>query len=192
MGDIYQLYKSYEPEQIHPSVFIHVYPNNTEVALRPFYVAEDLDLYNQWLNEELHSGNKKKDTPSVFEASYFQTTLRSTNTQSLWGLINGQSAFQVDMYKADEHQPPFSEKSLLLSGVDVFLQLIIAPKIMAEPMLAGCILPACITHCLNHTGVKRVLLVSDEEDVLYRWLAEKARPNTRYGLKNGKTLYIYE
>lgn len=189
MGSLNQLYRVFEPGQKHPFVFMHCYAGDIEVSIRPFFSPEDLMFFNLWLNEEF---GKKVHPPSNFDASYFHSTLLSTNTQSLWGVINGQPSFQAELHQASENQPPFREKSLLLSDGDVILHLIIAPHIIDQPLLAATVLPACMDHCFNHSGVERVLLVTEKQDLQYGRLAEEALPSSQLAMKNGKSVYIYE
>jgi hypothetical protein len=192
MRIIDQLYRSYDPEQEHVFVFDHRYTEDAGVALRPFSIKKDLEIFNHWINEAFYSNNKKTNSTSYFDGSYFRTILLSPNAQSLWGLINGQPAFQVDFYKATEHQLPFREKGLSLTEADVFMQVIISPGIISDPFPSVWILPACIDHCFNHSGVKRVILASDAQDIDYRRLAEKALPSAHCPLKNGRIVYFYE
>ena len=192
MPSIDQLYRSCDPEQEQDFVFDHRYNKDLVVRLRPFSIHKDLDTFNQWINKQFHGSDKKMSAPSYFDGSYFRTILLATNAHSLWGMINGQPAFQVDLYKATEHQLPFREKGLSLMEGDVFLQVIISPDVIGEPLQASWILPACIHHCFNHTGVDRIILVNDVHDVHYRWLAEKASPTARWPLKNERAVYLYE
>lgn len=191
MGTIDHLYRSYDPKQEHGFVFDHRYAEDVVVALRPFSIKKDLFTFNKWINQVFHTDNKKINMPPYFDSSYFDITLPAPNTQSLWGLINEQPSFQVDLYKATEHQLPFREKGLMLTAGDVFMHVIIAPHII-DSSFAAWILPACIDHCFNHTGVERVMLMNDAHDIHYQQLAEKASPTSHCPLKNGRSVYFYE
>jgi hypothetical protein len=191
MYTIDQLYRSYDPDEGQDFVFDHRYNDDTIVALRPFSIEKDLSTFNQWVNEELHIGNKKFSDPSYVDGSYFRTTLRISNAQSLWGLVNNKASFQVDLYKAIQYHLPFREKGLMLTEGDVFLKIIIASSII-NLSLAEWILPASIDHCFNHTGVRRVMMATDAQDIYYRQLAEKASPASRLQFRNGRSVYFYE
>ncbi|HEX2627596.1 MAG TPA: hypothetical protein VHM26_01245 [Chitinophagaceae bacterium] len=191
MRTIDHLYRSYNPEKEYAFVFDRRYTKDVAVALRPFSIKKDLFTFNKWINEVFHTGYKKINIPPYFDGSYFDITLPAPNTQSLWGLINEQSSFQVDLYKATEHQLPFREKGLMLSAGDVFMHVIISPRIIGSSSAAW-ILPACIDHCFRHKGVERIMLMNDAHDIHYRELAEKASPSSHCPLKNGRSVYFYE
>jgi len=190
MHTIDHLYRSYDPEEEHAFVFNHRYTDDVEVALRPFSNQKDLSTFNKWINEELHVGNRKLHTPSHVDGSYFRTILRIPNAQSLFGLINDQPSFQVDLFKATDYHVPFYKKGLTLTDGDVHLQLIIS-SVFLNSSLAEWILPACIDHCFTHTGVQRVILLSDAQDTQYCRLAEKASPISHYKIRNNRSVYFY-
>jgi hypothetical protein len=184
------LYNQYSAGQKHPEVFNRKFNAGAiDISIRPFFIPDDFHLYNEWINEEINAGKNGKQTRFYFSENYFKTILESSNAQSLWGLINGEPAFQLDLYKAIHYHTPDQVSNISLLPGDVMIQLVIAPRIAIDKPAASFILPACLQYLAIRSD--RVFFTTDKDNFFYNKLAESGSPVLKLVAKNRKIVYVY-
>jgi hypothetical protein len=190
VGSPSTLYNQYSAGQKHPAVFRQTFDaGSITVSLRPFYIPDDFQLYNKWINEEIKKEKNDKEIPSFFSETYFKIILESSNAQSLWGTINDQPAFQADFYKAVHYHTAEQLSHLTLSPGDVMFQLVIAPEIINENHLASSILPACLQYLSINS--ERAFLTVPRSSEYYNKLAQLAGPVAKMQAESNKFIYVF-
>ena len=189
MNTIGQLYRQYDPWVKHPDLFSgSLHGESVGITLRPFFIPEDFHFYNEWLN---HDADSPGNLSSAFSENYFLAVLESSNAQSLWGLIDGEPAFGLELYKAVQYHAPDEIKNLRLQSGDVMMQIVIAPWIMNDNKLSEYVLPACLKYIFTYSGTERLLLVLDRDSLVYIRLARQAKPFHSYVSEDKKVIYEY-
>jgi hypothetical protein len=190
VGSPSTLYNQYSAGQKHPAVFSQTFgAGSILVSLRPFYIPDDFQLYNKWINEEIKKEKNEKQIPSFFSETYFRIILESSNAQSLWGTINDQPAFQADFYKAVQYHTAEQLSGMVLSPGDVMFQLVIAPEIQNENHFASFILPACLQYLAINS--ERAFLTVSRSSGRYNKLAQLAGPVAKMQAESNKFIYVF-
>jgi hypothetical protein len=193
MKFIAHLYQQYDPWVKHPILFrktFHPWP--VEVSLRPFFIPDDLGLYNQWVNYQFNPGRRPGLPASVFSENYFQAVLASSNAQCLWGTVNDQPAFGLELYKALQYHASDDIRDIRLREGDVMMQIVPAPGIMdSHEELATYILPASLEYIAEDPASKRVFFITEEDNGFSRNLVKLARPFRRLYADKGRVIYEF-
>lgn len=186
-----QLYRPYDPGKLYPDLFrFDAADKPLRVRLRPFYIPEDFHLYNEWINQVLYPDKQASYPPvSSFTASYFTAILESQNAQSIWGLIDDEPAFSMEIYEAVDYPIDFGSDIRIARG-DIILELIINPALVNDRERVHYILPACLAYLKKFAGSAKIVWLIDEEDQEYQQLARAAQPAFYVVIRN-KQLWIF-
>ena len=186
------LYREYNPWQKHPDVFVKDFIQpSVQVRIRPFFISEDFRFYNEWVYKEINPPNNAGTELSALSKNYFIATLESSNAQSFWGLINNEPAFQLDVYEALDYHLQDHVKGGNLQPGDVMMQLIIAPYLLDDELLANHILKICLEYLSTFPGTRNIIWVINRNDEPYRRLARKACLTLTHDPEKGNQVYHY-
>lgn len=186
-----ELYKQYDPEQRHPIVFEKMFQSGAVyMALRPFYIPNDFHLYNEWMNQQIAVSNDRMASDSVFSQGYFRALLKSSNAQSLCGLINLEPAFQVDLF-TPLYYPEDSIDGIDLEPEDVIMQVVMSPRLVTHHQTAGNILSFCMDYLSSFTALRRMFWAIGSDYQFYNAVIKKSKIPCRPLTGNGNDVCGY-
>lgn len=188
-----QLYRPYDADLLHPDLYeLGFEAGAVNIRLRPFYIPEDFHLFNEWINHLLYPDNLSFYPPiSSFTESYFKAIMESFNAQCIWGLINDEPGFSMEIYEAVDYPIDFANNIRLKRG-DIILDLIINPLLFDDRPKLRCILPACLGYLRKHADSNKIVWLIDQEDKHYHELAIAAQPVLNQVIEKNKQLWVFE
>jgi hypothetical protein len=169
----YPLCQPYDPFTEHPVLYNETFlPAAITVSLRPFHIAQDLPLINNWFNAQFDKSKDPRD-PFQYTGDYYTTLLTGSNSQPLLGSIDQKPVFQVDIYQA-----MLAPDSLLeanpFSQNDFVIQLLLSPESMQNLPATLYSLLACLDCFFRHEEVHRITWMVNTRDKNFRFIASLA------------------
>jgi hypothetical protein len=161
----------YDPFREHPGIYSKMFmPGKIYVSLRPFYIAHDLPLINNWLNFQFANLKKPARDPFQYTEDYYTTLLATANSQSLLGIVDHIPSFQADIYQA-----MLGPDSLLndtsLNDKDYIIQIMMSPETMQNLSLSMYTLVATLDCLFNYPEVNRVIWMTNASEKNFRFIA---------------------
>ncbi len=165
------LCQSYDPFTEQAVIYNQIFlPGRVQVALRPFHIAQDLALINNWFYYQFPQLPETLHHPFQYTEDYYTTLLTGANSQPLLGLIDRQPAFQVDVYHAS-----LGPESLVdvaqFSGTDFIMQLLLSPDAAQSlPAIMHSLL-ACLDCFFSYVEIDRVIWMTNAREKNFRFIA---------------------
>jgi hypothetical protein len=165
------LCQPYDPFREQPAIYSKVFlPRKIYIALRPFHIARDLPLINQWLNFHFAGIQAPGRDSFQYTEDYYTTLLTTPNSQPLTGMIDHHPAFQVDIYQA-HLGPDRLLESIPLSDNDYIIQLMLSPGSVQDLSLSTHALLSCLDCFFKYPEVNRVIWMTNAGESNYRVIA---------------------
>jgi hypothetical protein len=161
------LCQPYDPFREHPAIYNEIFlPGKIHISLRPFHIAHDLPLINDWLNFQF---TPNKD-PFQYTEDYYTTLLDTPHSQPLMGMIDHQPAFQADIYKSLLGPDKLIE-STTLDENDYILQLMLSPNTQQNLALFTYSLLACLDCIFQFPEVNKIIWMTNPGERNFHFLA---------------------
>jgi hypothetical protein len=165
------LCQSYDPFREHPGIYSKVFlPGKIHISLRPFHIAHDLPLINNWLNFQFAHIKEPVRDPFQYTEDYYTTLLATPNSQPLMGMIDHQPAFQADIYHAGLGPDKLLDNTTLNDN-DYIMQLMMSPHTLQNLSLSTCALLACMDCFFKYPEVNRLVWMTNAGEKDFRFIA---------------------
>lgn len=165
------LCQPYDPFREHPGIYSKVFlPGKIHISLRPFHIAHDLKMINDWLNFQFAHIHEPVHDPFQYTEDYYTTLLATPNTQPLMGMIDHRPAFQADIYEA-QLGPDKLFDNVSLCDNDFILQLMLSPDALQNLSLSTGALLACLDCFFNYAEVNRIIWMTNTGEKMFRFIA---------------------
>jgi hypothetical protein len=165
------LCQQYDPFREHPLIYSKVFlPGKIHFSLRPFHIAHDLTMINDWLNFQFAHINGPVRDPFQYTEDYYTTLLATPNSQPLMGMIDQKPAFQTDIYEA-QLGPDKLLDNVALNVNDFIIQLMLSPDTLQNLSLSTAALLACLDCFLNYPEVNRIVWMTNAGEKMFRFIA---------------------
>lgn len=165
------LCQPYDPFTEQAAIYNQTFlPGRVQIALRPFYIAQDLALINNWFNFQFPQATESSRDPFQYTEDYYTTLLTGANSQPLLGIIDRKPAFQVDIYHAVLGPDSLVEVASF-SDSDFIMQLMLSPDASQNLPNNMYALLACLDCFFRYEEVDRVIWMTNNREKKFRFIA---------------------